>query len=66
METTIKTFLYFEFKEFMPFVVSSCGNICDIKLGNAEVWFISVSSESFSLQYSAPGVSSFSIWLCGS
>ena len=53
----MKTSLCFELEEFMPFVVSSCGNICDIKLGNAEVWFISVSSESFSLQYSALGVS---------
>ena len=45
---------------------SSSGNICGIKLGIAEVLFASVSSESFSSVYSAPGVSTFSIWLCAS
>ena len=60
------TSLCFEFKEFMPFAISSSGNICGIKLGIAEVLFVSVSSKSFSLGYSVPGISSFSIWLCGS
>ena len=41
-------------------------SISGIKLGTVEVLFACVSSESFSLQYSVPGASSFWIWLCGS
>ena len=62
----MKTFLYLEFKEFMPFANLSSGNNCGTKLGIAEVLFASVSSDSFSFGYSASGLSSRSIWLCGS
>ena len=49
----------------MSFGVSSPGYICGIKLGIEEVLFVFVSSESYSLECSAPGVSSFPIgYLC--
>ena len=50
----------------MPYAISSSGNISGVKLEIAEVLFVSVSSESFSLGYSTSSVSSLSIWLCGS
>ena len=50
----------------MPYAISSSGNISGVKLEIAEVLFVSVSSESFSLGYSASGILSFSICLCGS
>ena len=50
----------------MPFANLSSGNNCGTKLGIAEVLFASVSSDSFSFGYSASGLSSRSIWLCGS
>ena len=40
--------------------------ICGIKLGIAEVLLVFVSTEQFSLGYSALGALSFSIWLCES
>ena len=46
-------------------VISSYGNILGIEYGIAEVLFGSVSFQSFSLGYSAPAVSLFSVWLCG-
>ena len=48
----------------MPSTISSSANICDIKLAIAEVLIVSASS--YSLGSSAIGVSSFSVWLCGS
>ena len=62
----LKTFFFFEFDEFIPFTISSSGNICRIKFGIAEALFVSVNSESFSLGYFVSGVSSFFIWACGS
>ena len=62
----IEDFFCFEFKEFIPSAISLSGSICGINVGIVKVLFISVSSETFSLGYSAPGVSSFSIWPCGS
>ena len=50
----------------MPFANLSSGNNCGTKLGIAEVLFASVSSDSFSFGYSASGLSSRSVWLCGS
>ena len=55
----------FKFKEFIPSAISSSGNTCDIKLPIAEVVFVSVSCKSYLLGFSAPGLSSFLIWLCG-
>ena len=46
--------------------VSSPGSICGVKLVIAEVWFVFVSPESFSVGCSASGVSAFLIWLCWS
>ena len=66
MWTTLKTCLCFKFKEFVPFTTSSSGKICGMKLGSAESLFVSPSPESFSLGYPAPGISSFSVWLCSS
>ena len=48
----------------MSFTISSSTNTWGIKLGIAEVLFVSVSTEKFSGGYSALGVLSFSIWLC--
>ena len=62
----IEDFFCFEFKEFIPSAISLSGSICGINVGIVKLLFISVSSETFSLGYSAPGVSSFSIWPCGS
>ena len=62
----MNTSLCFEFKDYMPFLIASSGNICGLKLGVAEVLFVSVFFESFSLEHAALGVSSLSIWLCGS
>ena len=62
----IEGWLYFELKEYIPFVISSSGNICGVKLGMAEFLFVSVSSESLLLGYCAPGVSSLSAWQSGS
>ena len=62
----IEDFFCFEFKEFIPSAISLSGSICAINVGIVKVLFISVSSETFSLGYSAPGVSPFSIWPCGS
>ena len=64
--TTLKTSLCFEFKEFIPSVISSFSYIFGIRLRIAEVLFISVFSELFPLGYFDPGVSSFSIWLSAS
>ena len=50
----------------LPLGISSSGDVLGIKLGTADVLFVSVSSESFWLGYSAPSVSLFLIWLCGS
>ena len=60
----MKTSFCLKFREFIPSTISSCANICDIKLGIAEVLIVSASS--YSLGSSAIGVSSFSVWLCGS
>ena len=42
------------------------GNIYGMKLWIAKIVFFSVSYKAFLLRYSAPGASSFSIWLCRS
>ena len=62
----IEDFLCIEFKEFIPSAISSSDIYCGLKLGIAEFVFVSVSSESLSLGYLAPGISSLSFWLCGS
>ena len=63
--STLKTSIYFEFKEFIP-SISLSGNHFGLKLGIAEVVFVSMSSESYLLVCSAFDVSSFGFWLCGS
>ena len=57
--TTLKTSLCFEFKEFIPSAISSSGNIYGMILESADVLFVSSSSESLLLGYSALGVSLF-------
>ena len=57
--TTLKASLCIEFKEFIPSAISSSGNICGMILGSADVLFVSSSSESLLLGYSALGVSLF-------
>ena len=61
---TLNFFFFLEFREYMSFAISSSINTWGIKLGIAEVLFVSVSTEKFSGGYSALGVLSFSIWLC--
>ena len=57
-------FFFLEFREYMSFAISSSTNTWGIKLGIAEVLFLSVSIKKNFLGYSALGVLSFSIWLC--
>ena len=59
-----ENFFCFEFGEYMSFAISSSTNNCGIKLEIAEVLFVSVSTEKFSLGYSALGALLFSIWFC--
>ena len=61
----IENFLCFEFKQFIPFSILSSVDICGMKWGSAEVLFVTSSSESLSLGYFTPTVSTFSIWLAG-
>ena len=60
----MKDLLYFEPKDYTPSAISSSGYVCGKNCGNAEGLFLSVSSESFSLGYSAHSVSLYSVWLC--
>ena len=53
--TTLKTSPCFKFKEFIPSLISPVGNICSMKLGNANVLFVS-SSESLALGSPLPVV----------
>ena len=59
--TTWNTSLCFEFKEFIPFPVSSSGSFCCKNLGSVRILFVCPSSEPLSLGYSVPAFSPFSI-----
>ena len=52
----MKTSLFFEFKGFISSGILSSANIFGMDLGDEEVLFVYVSSETFSLGYFAAGV----------
>ena len=61
--TTLKTFVCFRFKEFIPSAISLSNNECANKLGSAKVLFIYFPSKSLLLGYSVSVVPPFSICL---